>query len=592
MNGLKHIIFKWIILIICLISIVEINAQNLPYISKACAARSGNDVILNITPHQNTCGTFQSVEVFAKQNAVLNYNLIGTINTEAQLFFVHSNALVSGNNWVYKLRYKFLCNNDSIETNEVEIDFTPPITTEIDSISYDQWRQGSASATERDLLIGWSKENLEDTRSFIIWNSPGNNNIPSDTVWEQLYWMDSVNIKYNDLSFSLSILDTCYNQSTISSKHRPVSLSFSADTCAEEISLSWIPYLGWQNSIRTYRIYLFQAGADPILIDSTNSLNYSFSYSNYSGSISFFVQAVSNNTGFSSSSNRQNYTIRRTPVSSYNYISSVSYISDNEIEIEWNYDNNPFIRDIYLLRENILNGIKDTVYKGKTNNNLYIESDNINYYNKYRYQVISRDACLDFIDSSNIGVNVILNLNQNNNQISLNWNPYQEWTNGVQEYLIKEGVMVNNSFTWNIKNTTSDTFTQFTRPELDVEMICYQIESLEFDPNTNFNQGISISNIRCIIDSPQVYFPTAFTPGGLNPVFRPKGVGIDFSKTKMEIFNRWGEKVFTQTDIRAGWNGKNLQDADCPSGVYVYLCRIVAYDGTIINQTGTVTLIR
>lgn len=592
MNDLKHIIFKLIILIFISISIENSFGQNLPYISKACAARSGNDVIINITPHINNCGTFQSVDVYAKQNAVLNYNLIGTINSEAQLFFVHTNALASGNNWVYKLRYKFLCNNDSIETNEVEIDFTPPITTEIDSISYDQWRQGSVNATERDLLIGWSKDNLEDTRSFIIWNSPGNNNIPSDTVWEQLYWMDSLTIKYNDYSFSLSVLDTCYNQSTISSKHRPISLSFTFDTCKEEISLNWIPYLGWQNSIRTYRIYLFQFGNTPILIDSTNSLNYTFSYANYSGQISFFVQAVSNITNFSSSSNRQNFDIRRTPNSAYNYISSVNYISDNEIEIEWNFDNNPYIKDVYLMRENIINGIKDTVYKGKTNSNLYIESDLISYFNKYRYQVITRDNCLDFIDSSNIGTNIILDLNQNNNQVNLIWNSYEDWNNGVQEYIISEGLLVNNSFTWNIKSSVNDTFIQFSRPELDVEMICYQIEAIELDPPLNFNQGRSLSNIRCIIDSPKVYFPTAFTPGGLNPTFRPKGVGIDLSKSKMEIFNRWGEKVFTQTDIRSGWNGKNLQDADCPSGVYVYLCRIIAYDGSIINNTGTITLIR
>ena len=91
---------------------------------------------------------------------------------------------------------------------------------------------------------------------------------------------------------------------------------------------------------------------------------------------------------------------------------------------------------------------------------------------------------------------------------------------------------------------------------------------------------------------PDIYVPTAFTPNydGQNDVFTPIPVGIK----KIEyfhIFDRWGNLVFSTTELRKGWDGKYKQ-LDANSGVYVWVVKAVADNGKIISKKGTVTLIR
>ncbi len=90
-----------------------------------------------------------------------------------------------------------------------------------------------------------------------------------------------------------------------------------------------------------------------------------------------------------------------------------------------------------------------------------------------------------------------------------------------------------------------------------------------------------------------LFVPNAFTPDGdgLNDFFKARGLEIE--SFKMEIFNRWGDRVFVSEDIENGWNGSYLGgDYYCPPDVYPY--RIVAREvyGEVFELTGFVTLIR
>jgi gliding motility-associated-like protein len=90
-----------------------------------------------------------------------------------------------------------------------------------------------------------------------------------------------------------------------------------------------------------------------------------------------------------------------------------------------------------------------------------------------------------------------------------------------------------------------------------------------------------------------IYVPNAFTPNGdgLNDIFRAKGV--DIVAFRMEVWNRWGERVFIGEHIDHGWNGSAFGgEYYCPAGVYPY--RIVARErfGDVFELKGHVTLIR
>lgn len=54
------------------------------------------------------------------------------------------------------------------------------------------------------------------------------------------------------------------------------------------------------------------------------------------------------------------------------------------------------------------------------------------------------------------------------------------------------------------------------------------------------------------------YIPSSFTPNNdqVNDVFRPYGVFDDGTMAyQMEVFNRWGERIFTTKNIEIGWDG-------------------------------------
>ena len=92
-----------------------------------------------------------------------------------------------------------------------------------------------------------------------------------------------------------------------------------------------------------------------------------------------------------------------------------------------------------------------------------------------------------------------------------------------------------------------------------------------------------------------VYIPNAFTPdeNGVNDVFQPKGFGINEDKYKMEIYDRWGEIIFSSNNFKKGWDGKiKGSTLVAKDDVYIYKIFITDLQGNKKNYVGHVTLIK
>jgi gliding motility-associated-like protein len=88
-----------------------------------------------------------------------------------------------------------------------------------------------------------------------------------------------------------------------------------------------------------------------------------------------------------------------------------------------------------------------------------------------------------------------------------------------------------------------------------------------------------------------VYIPNSFTPNGdgLNDVFKVSLYGI--RSYRLDIFDRWGEHLFSTSDLGAGWNGIYL-GRPCQMDVYVYRLKYEPYKGKPGEKAGLVNLIR
>ncbi len=88
-----------------------------------------------------------------------------------------------------------------------------------------------------------------------------------------------------------------------------------------------------------------------------------------------------------------------------------------------------------------------------------------------------------------------------------------------------------------------------------------------------------------------VYIPNAFTPNGnlYNNDFFP--VFTSIKSSKMYIFNRWGQLIFSSNDLDAKWNG-TYEGVDCPIDVYIYKVKTISILDKEQEFVGHVSLIR
>ncbi|SFB51175.1 T9SS type B sorting domain-containing protein [Algoriphagus aquimarinus] len=89
-----------------------------------------------------------------------------------------------------------------------------------------------------------------------------------------------------------------------------------------------------------------------------------------------------------------------------------------------------------------------------------------------------------------------------------------------------------------------------------------------------------------------IAIPNAFTPNGdgLNDTFIPKLRAV--STFSMDIFNTWGEKMYSVSGLESkGWDGV-YQGQVSPPGNYLYQITYTSRDGQLFTRTGGVTLIR
>jgi gliding motility-associated-like protein len=90
-----------------------------------------------------------------------------------------------------------------------------------------------------------------------------------------------------------------------------------------------------------------------------------------------------------------------------------------------------------------------------------------------------------------------------------------------------------------------------------------------------------------------VFVPTAFSPERTGPKanngFRAV---VNGEKTfHIEVYNRWGEKLWESDDKYAYWDGTFMGE-DAQQDVYAWFITVTAYDGEEYTYEGTVTLLR
>jgi len=127
-----------------------------------------------------------------------------------------------------------------------------------------------------------------------------------------------------------------------------------------------------------------------------------------------------------------------------------------------------------------------------------------------------------------------------------------------------------------------------------------------YTPNEGFTGEDVFAYLLCNVDCPnqcmmalvtitvedeECFIPNFFTPNedGSNDVFYIGCLENKFPEANLQIFNRWGDKVYTAEPYDNNWNGQ-FDGKDLPAGTYFYLLRLRPGDEQC--EQGYITIIR
>ncbi|HEY1038871.1 MAG TPA: choice-of-anchor L domain-containing protein [Bacteroidia bacterium] len=127
-----------------------------------------------------------------------------------------------------------------------------------------------------------------------------------------------------------------------------------------------------------------------------------------------------------------------------------------------------------------------------------------------------------------------------------------------------------NTYVWSLFGTqiSTENYLQYTFTELGIYPVT-------LTATTAFGCVDSVTQNIQLVNDQVFYIPTAFTPNndGKNDVLVLKSSGVDTKEGvfKMQVFNRWGEKIFETNDYNENWNGtKNNSGGTIIEGTYIY----------------------
>ncbi|MEQ9441948.1 MAG: gliding motility-associated C-terminal domain-containing protein [Cyclobacteriaceae bacterium] len=165
-----------------------------------------------------------------------------------------------------------------------------------------------------------------------------------------------------------------------------------------------------------------------------------------------------------------------------------------------------------------------------------------------------------------------------------------EWAEmlGAQQYYLYRSLGGDSTVLYDSLDATTATDLSYLDSNVEIDQeYCYQLSYLDACGN---EAPLSEPTCLRIPSQAQLYFPNAFTPNddGLNDVFLYKAALLE--SVTFEVFNRWGERLFSTDQRDIGWDG-TYQGVMAPEGGYLYQIRVVDQLGNEFTQHGKFVLL-
>ena len=481
----------------------------------------------------------------------------------------------------------------TIGTVDHMVDSTRPAAPVLDSVTV---------TASNEVMLGFHETDPYMMAYIIYYVNPVNGTLPLDTIYGQTYWIDPViNPTYDSRLYRIAAMDSCGNASPMTNNQQQNMILHlqGTDACHRTASLSWSEYTNLVNDIHHYEVLLSSdMGQNWVSAGTTTGTSYTVENLTLNQDYIALVRVVNNGATVTASTNRVNIQIASDESQDFTYIRSVSVI-DNEyvrVRVLTSGDTLPFA-SITLQRSEdgvMFEDFQTQTFISGANNYTFYDSLADFTRKMYYYRTFVMNGCGVDAGYSNVSHNILLQGENNAQNNNLTWYAYDNWDGNVSSYFVLRKVESEDLF-----NTVGEVVPATVNSFSDDISSLYESGSkfvyyVEADENANsygFNET-STSNYVQVIQPPTLYLPNAFRPlGATNKVFKPVNSFVSIDGYQFSIFTRTGECIFFTTNPQEGWDGR-IDGVLAPLNVYVWYLEYKIPDGTIMERTGTVTLVK
>ncbi len=484
------------------------------------------------------------------------------------------------------------CNFTSNRPGEIFSDMITPSIPTIYSVSFD--------TLTSNITINWNQNPLLDTYGYVVY-IVGANGVPIEL--DTLFGIGSTSYSYpapigqGPFSYSVAAFDSCftssipitYQTSAKSPIHSSFILSNSVSMCDELTQLSWTSYFG--TSVSYYRIWV-KTNQYWVLLDSISSNTFSTSVEggeNYC----FIVEAMLQN-GYSAFSNSSCFVVPQPLQPAFHYF-KLATINNKTIELYDYCDASVGVKEIVFERKNPTSLLFEEIGRANsiTDVTLFVDNQATTSINAWEYRTKYIDSCGNDGNYANSNQTIFVQGTTDEYDMinQINWSPYSGFDGPITEYQVFRGVNGVFQQIATVPNTQFSLIDDVGLVESNGE-ICYHIEGIEGLNSYNLAE-VSRSNDFCFIYSPLIFIPNAFTPDGLNPVFKPILSNVSKNNYSLKIFDRWGGVIFESNDPNLGWDGTITKSGEqATNDLFLYYIVLEdQYEKQYIRK-GTITMVR